>query len=718
MQSSRDVKQERNRHDRVTRHGSLSTARSTASIDALEARFLFSATAGYLIAHLTTQPSQREPSYTVADHLTTGGAVLEKSGPSYTVASGTIAPGSPPPVGQVNDGTSGLHIILEEGPHLRANPQAAAAFEKAAQFLESIFSNPITLVVDAEIAALPTGVIGQTSSVEYHFGANEYDAVRNLLVNSAVGNESVVYNLPTSSQFNAALPANTINPFSVGGLTATRADLLALGVAPTELQNGPASAYDPKVKRDMSMTFSSNFPFDYNQADGISPGQLDFTGVVEHEIAHGLGFDSEVDTVDYLMSHPALGRTLYPTTMDLFRIPPGDGAIDFANAPRLLVPGNLQPAQVFYDGGVFNPAGIPIPGLALGDIPLSTGQFHGDGHQASHWKSAGGPGGTGSSVGAMNPTASFGQPVLWSDADTRALGLIGWDVAATATISGTVFNDLNHDGNQNPGETSIAGITVYLDENRDGIFEPSEPSVTTDGLGAYQFFSLTAGDYIVRAVPQSGTAPTVLSKNFDHVTLGPGQVASGLNMALSPAGLPSPWAGADIGSAAAPGTDAFAGGAFLLTSSGAGLTGVGDSLHYTYQNLQRDYSIVASLDTFQSVDGGAAAGLMVRQGIWQNSANVFLSITGSGGVQLTARDSAGARTRTVATYHGATPHWLKLVRRHNNVTAYVSADGVKWEFLGSAMIPLGQSAVAGLALASSNSARMAAATFSGVAIAP
>src|SRR4051794_4688484 len=61
-------------------------------------------------------------------------------------------------------GGSGLKIVLEEGPNLRANPTAAAAFRKGADFIQSLFADPITLVVDAEIAPLGPGVIGQTES--------------------------------------------------------------------------------------------------------------------------------------------------------------------------------------------------------------------------------------------------------------------------------------------------------------------------------------------------------------------------------------------------------------------------------------------------------------------------------------------------------------------------------------------------------------------------
>ncbi len=573
------------------------------------------------------------------DHLVPGGSVLERCGPTFTVTGGTVAPGDPIPVGGGSNGQSGFHILLEEGPRLRANPTAQAAFQQAVQFLESIFTDPITIVVDAEIAPLPANVIGQTSSVEYHVDSSQYDSVRNLLVNAAVGNEGVVYGLPTSYQFTALIPQNRANPFSIGGLTATRANLLALGVSSSELQSGPSSAYNRNVKLDMSMTFNSAFPFDYNQADGISAGKIDFTGVVEHEIAHGMGFQSEVDTVDYLLNHPALSRAIYPTTMDLYRLLPGDGALDFSNSPRVLVPGNIAPEQVFYDGGNFNPAGISLPGLAQGDIPLSTGQFHGDGSQASHWIDGNR---IGFNIGVMNPSAAFGQPLVWTDNDTRALGLIGWLVGQRSSIQGTV-SQIARSGSQLTA-SGLPGVQVYLDENRDGVFEPWEPSVTTDGLGDYRFFGLTAGSYLVRTVPMNGYAPATPTPALGNVGLCIGQTTAGPDFSFVPAVIATPWNSADIGPVGQAGVDSSVGGVFNVASGGTDIAGISDSFHFVYQSLIGDCTIIARLDSFSTVDPWAKAGIMIHGGLWKSSSNVFLGQTYSHGTAMLDR-AVAARIR-------------------------------------------------------------------------
>jgi hypothetical protein len=72
------------------------------------------------------------------------------------------------------------------------------------------------------------------------------------------------------------------------------------------------------------------------------------------------------------------------------------------------------------------------------------------------------------------------------------------------TITGNVYNDLNHNGIQNPGEPPLGGWTVYQDLNNNGVFDPGEPSAVSDASGNYTIHDALPGTFVVREVLQPG----------------------------------------------------------------------------------------------------------------------------------------------------------------------------------------------------------------------
>jgi hypothetical protein len=96
--------------------------------------------------------------------------------------------------------------------------------------------------------------------------------------------------------------------------------------------------------------------------------------------------------------------------------------------------------------------------------------------------------------------------------------------AATASIRGFVFNDINANTHRDSGETGIPTVTVYLDTNNNKKLDASEKRTTTDANGNFKFTSLSAGSYIVRQIVPAGMAQTVPTHGYGvHVTLQNGQ---------------------------------------------------------------------------------------------------------------------------------------------------------------------------------------------------
>ena len=332
---------------------------------------------------------------------------------ALTCAFGVLAPAA--------WGIGDFKINLYIGPGLAANPDAVAAFQRAAADWESHISNPIKVNIEANLTTFGgnTNVIGSTG-----FGDEEinlpYDTVRNAMAARAnrPGNGILAY-LPTSAQISANIPAAPNNVFDKQTMGVLRANQKALGLIDNALN-------DPLT--DGTITFNSDFTFDYDRRDGVDVDKIDFQTVATHEIGHLLGFISDTDDYDRFT-----GISDNVATFDLFRFAANNKPTtpeQFRTFPRELRPGVEA-----------------VTTDLTNEYPMSTGANGGDGNQASHWKDDFivtddtifiGP-----LIGIMDPSLPFGTIEDISEADLRAMELIGYDVtvpepgmAAVVAVSG------------------------------------------------------------------------------------------------------------------------------------------------------------------------------------------------------------------------------------------------------------------------------------------
>ncbi|MCC5025492.1 MAG: NF038122 family metalloprotease [Candidatus Synoicihabitans palmerolidicus] len=178
---------------------------------------------------------------------------------------------------------------------------------------------------------------------------------------------------------------------------------IRLIVTQTQLRAlGSSDTYD---NPDASITFSSDFSFDFDRSDGITASQYDFVGVAAHEIGHALGFTSVVDTIDANSANPLDAANVAPTGLDLFRFS-AEGQRDISAGID---------AFLSIDNGLTSIGG------------LSTGVVTGNGRQASHWLDNLG-------IGIMDPTLATGELAVISLQDLQALDVIGWSVGQFSAV--------------------------------------------------------------------------------------------------------------------------------------------------------------------------------------------------------------------------------------------------------------------------------------------
>jgi regulation of enolase protein 1 (concanavalin A-like superfamily) len=179
--------------------------------------------------------------------------------------------------------------------------------------------------------------------------------------------------------------------------------------------------------------------------------------------------------------------------------------------------------------------------------------------------------------------------------------------------------------------------------------------------------------------------------------------------------LPAPWSSRDIGSVSAPGSASYSNGLFTVKGAGTWIWDTADSFHYVSQPVSGDVQIIAHVTSLQNTSTFAKAGVMLRESLSPNAANVVLDVRPNGAIEFMTRSASGATTTFLGTANQPPPAWLKLTRSGTTVTAAVSSNGSTWTTVGSTTLNIASSALVGLVVCSSSSA-LSTATFDGVSV--
>ncbi|MCX6866808.1 MAG: metallophosphoesterase, partial [Verrucomicrobia bacterium] len=172
--------------------------------------------------------------------------------------------------------------------------------------------------------------------------------------------------------------------------------------------------------------------------------------------------------------------------------------------------------------------------------------------------------------------------------------------------------------------------------------------------------------------------------------------------------LPAGWQTAFVGYEQRPGGGAnHDNGTFTVRGSGRDIAERGqpiDNCQYACQTLNGDGEIKARLATLIVKTREPKAGIMLRESLTDNSCNVALLLDPLTGVRLSSRQKPGGNS-SIATDNSIkkAPCWLKLVRKANTFTGFMSADGTTWTQVGKAVtLDMPPKILAGLAVTAGN----------------
>ena len=293
-------------------------------------------------------------------------------------------------------------------------PGAQAAINAVATYIESLFSDPVTVVITLGFESMSPGILGSTTC--YYASSVTWTNTRAGLVAGMDPDDTIQNYLPSGSSIPVRYNGNTGTVTNENRCYFTKANYRATIGSVT----GDAA----------EMTINSDFTWDYDPSNGITSGYYCFQTVLAHEVGHVLGFTSGAD-FRYILQDIE--------TLDVYRFQLSDGTGDYN--PDTLAEFQTTARMVDQNApGTNDDVNSDI-------ISVEYRMSDGNPYQCSHFSQ-------GNVNGIMQPAVSSGTtfyPDFYKTPDKTMLDAIGWNypIMYTLTVSispvgmGTVTKDPN-----------------------------------------------------------------------------------------------------------------------------------------------------------------------------------------------------------------------------------------------------------------------------------
>jgi RHS repeat-associated protein len=180
--------------------------------------------------------------------------------------------------------------------------------------------------------------------------------------------------------------------------------------------------------------------------------------------------------------------------------------------------------------------------------------------------------------------------------------------------------------------------------------------------------------------------------------------------------LPGPWLDQDIGVVGLTGSATYSGGVFTVKGAGQ-IGGTADKLHFVYQSLWGDGSIIARVASLQGT-GSPQVGVMVRETLTPGATDAFVFFQPNQADLFTRATTGGSNSTQLTSFvSAAAPYWVRLIRNGNTFSAYISANGTNWTQVGTnTTVTMAQNVYIGLAVSSQSVSTLETATFDNVSV--
>jgi hypothetical protein len=176
------------------------------------------------------------------------------------------------------------------------------------------------------------------------------------------------------------------------------------------------------------------------------------------------------------------------------------------------------------------------------------------------------------------------------------------------------------------------------------------------------------------------------------------------------------WTGTDIGAVGIAGSWRAAAGQIRVLGAGADVWAAADAFQFVWQPLSGDGEIIARVASVEYTRAWTKAGVMIRESLDPGSPHAFMIVSAGKGYAFQRRVASGGLSDHTTGGAGTAPHYVKLTRSGDLLTAFGSADGVTWTLVGSEIIPMGRDVMAGLAVSSHTSSAASQAVFDSVRV--